>query len=125
MSVVNQIFKKLEDKTELSSHKVELARISIDQIRKSYDSVLEARNQSTAALRRAKEAATAISNSAKSLSVRSSQFLKDYEVFSNDVKTLGLEVPSNLTGLNNVVKGDVKLVQQLNKAASTIDNLTK
>lgn len=125
MSVVNQIFKKLEDKTELSSHKVELARISIDQIRKSYDSVLEARNQSTAALRKAKEAATAISNSAKSLSVRSSQFLKDYEVFSNDVKTLGLEVPSNLTGLNNVVKGDVKLVQQLNKAASTIDNLTK
>jgi uncharacterized phage infection (PIP) family protein YhgE len=123
MSTLNDIFKKIEDKTELSSHQVELARLSIDEIRKSYDSVLEARNQSTAALRKAKEASTAISNSAKSLSVRSSQFLKDYEVFSNDVKTLGLEVPANLTGLNDVVKGDVKLVQQLNKAANTIANL--
>lgn len=123
MSTLNDIFSKLEDKTELAAHKVELARISIDQIRKSYDSVLEARNESTAALRKAKEASTAISNSAKSLSVRSGQFLKDYEVFSNDVKTLGLEVPSNLTGLNDVVKGDVKLVQQLNKAANTIANL--
>jgi hypothetical protein len=124
MSTLREIGNKLF-KEDLTSQKIELARISIEDIRKSYDSVLEARNLSTAALRKAKEAATAISNSAKSLSVRSSQFLKDYEIFSNDVKTLGLDVPSNLTGLNNVVKADVKLVQQLNKAASTIDNLTK
>lgn len=123
MSTLNDIFSKLEDKTELAAHKVELARFSIDQITKSYESVYKARNESTAALSKAKQASTAISNSAKSLSVRSEQFLKDYEIFSNDVKTLGLEIPSNLKGLNDVVKGDVKLAQQLYKAANTIANL--
>lgn len=117
------VFGKLSTKTELSSQRIELARISVDEIRKSYEAVQTARNESTASLRKATEAATAIEASAKSLSVKSGEFLKNYEVFMNDVKALGLEIPANLQGLNKVVNDDVKLSAKLFKSASTIKGL--
>lgn len=117
------VFGKLSTKTELNSQRIELARISVDEIRKSYESVQTARNESTASLRKATEAATAIEASAKSLSVKSGEFLKNYEVFMNDVKALGLEIPANLQGLNKVVNDDVKLSAKLFKSASTIKGL--
>jgi hypothetical protein len=117
------VFGKLFTKTELSSQRIELARISVDEIRKSYETVQTARNESTASLRKATEAATAIEASAKSLSVKSNEFLKNYEVFMNDVKALGLEIPANLQGLNKVVNDDVKLSAKLFKSASTIKGL--
>ena len=117
------VFSKLSTKTELSSQRIELARISVDEIRKSYEAVQTARNESTASLRKATEAATSIESSAKSLSVKSNEFLKNYEVFMNDVKALGLEIPANLQGLNKVVNDDVKLSAKLFKSASTIKGL--
>ena len=117
------VFGKLSTKTELSSQRIELARISVDEIRKSYEAVQTARNESTASLRKATEAATAIEASAKSLSVKSGEFLKNYEVFMNDVKALGLEIPANLQGLNKIVNDDVKLSAKLFKSASTIKGL--
>lgn len=117
------VFGKLSTKTELSSQRIELARISVDEIRKSYEAVQTARNESTASLRKATEAATAIESSAKSLSVKSNEFLKNYEVFMNDVKALGLEIPANLQGLNKIVNDDVKLSAKLFKSASTIKGL--
>jgi hypothetical protein len=117
------VFGKLFANTELSSHKIELARISVDEIKKSYEAVQTARNESTASLRKATEAATSIESSAKSLSVKSGEFLKNYEVFMNDVKALGLEIPANLQGLNKVVNDDVKLSAKLFKSASTIKSL--
>ena len=117
------VFGKLSTKTELNSQRIELARISVDEIRKSYEAVQTARNESTASLRKATEAATAIESSAKSLSVKSGEFLKNYEVFMNDVKALGLEIPANLQGLNKVVNDDVKLSAKLFKSASTIKGL--
>lgn len=41
----------------------------------------------------------------------------------NDVKALGLEIPSNLQGLNKIVNDDVKLSAKLFKSASTIKGL--
>jgi hypothetical protein len=117
------VFGKLSTKTELNSQRIELARISVDEIRKSYEAVQTARNESTASLRKATEAATAIEASAKSLSVKSGEFLKNYEVFMNDVKALGLEIPANLQGLNKIVNDDVKLSAKLFKSASTIKGL--
>ena len=117
------VFGKLSTKTELGSHNIELARISVDEIRKSYEAVQTARNESTASLRKATEAATSIESSAKSLSVKSNEFLKNYEVFMNDVKALGLEIPANLQGLNKIVNDDVKLSAKLFKSASTIKGL--
>jgi hypothetical protein len=117
------VFGKLSTKTELNSQRIELARISVDEIRKSYETVQTARNESTASLRKATEAATAIEASAKSLSVKSGEFLKNYEVFMNDVKALGLEIPANLQGLNKIVNDDVKLSAKLFKSASTIKGL--
>lgn len=117
------VFGKLSTKTELNSQRIELARISVDEIRKSYEAVQTARNESTASLRKATEAATSIESSAKSLSVKSNEFLKNYEVFMNDVKALGLEIPANLQGLNKVVNDDVKLSAKLFKSASTIKGL--
>jgi hypothetical protein len=117
------VFGKLFPKTELSSQRIELARISVDEIKKSYEAVQTARNESTASLRKATEAATSIESSAKSLSVKSGEFLKNYEVFMNDVKALGLEIPANLQGLNKVVNDDVKLSAKLFKSASTIKSL--
>lgn len=111
-------------KTDLSNQRIELARISVDEIRKSYDAVQTARNESTAALRKATEAATAIEASAKSLSSRADLFLKNYEVFMNDVKALGLEIPANLQGLNKVVNDDVKLATKLFKNASSIKSMS-
>ena len=117
------VFGKLSTKTELASQRIELARISVDEIRKSYETVQTARNESTASLRKATEAATSIESSAKSLSVKSNEFLKNYEVFMNDVKALGLEIPANLQGLNKIVNEDVKLSAKLFKSASTIKGL--
>lgn len=117
------VFGKLFTKTELNSQRIELARISVDEIRKSYEAVQTARNESTASLRKATEAATSIESSAKSLSVKSGEFLKNYEVFMNDVKALGLEIPANLQGLNKIVNDDVKLSAKLFKSASTIKGL--
>lgn len=117
------VFGKLSTKTELNSQRIELARISVDEIRKSYETVQTARNESTASLRKATEAATSIESSAKSLSVKSNEFLKNYEVFMNDVKALGLEIPANLQGLNKIVNEDVKLSAKLFKSASTIKGL--
>ena len=117
------VFGKLSTKTELNSQRIELARISVDEIKKSYETVQTARNESTASLRKATEAATAIEASAKSLSVKSGEFLKNYEVFMNDVKALGLEIPANLQGLNKIVNEDVKLSAKLFKSASTIKGL--
>ena len=117
------VFGKLSTKTELNSQRIELARISVDEIKKSYETVQTARNESTASLRKATEAATAIESSAKSLSVKSGEFLKNYEVFMNDVKALGLEIPANLQGLNKIVNEDVKLSAKLFKSASTIKGL--
>lgn len=111
-------------KTNLSNQRIELARISVDEIRKSYDAVQTARNESTAALRKATEAASAIESSAKSLSSKADLFLKNYEVFMNDVKALGLEIPANLQGLNKVVNEDVKLATKLFKNASSIKSMS-
>ena len=122
MSELKTIGNKLF-KTELTSQRIELARISVDEIRKSYEAVQTARNESTASLRKATEAATSIESSAKSLSVKSNEFLKNYEVFMNDVKALGLEIPANLQGLNKIVNDDVKLSAKLFKSASTIKGL--
>jgi hypothetical protein len=123
MSTLKSVGEKLF-KTELATQKIELARISVDEIRKSYEAVQTARNESTASLRKATEAATFIESAAKSLSAKSSEFLKNYEVFMNDVKALGLEVPNNLQGLNKIVNEDVKLASKLFKNANAIKSMS-
>ena len=104
---------------------IKLARISVDQIKKEYQQVQDARNELNGAVKKAKDTSEAFNNAGRSLGAKANGFLKNYEVFMNDVKTLGLEVPSNLTGLANVVKEDVKLSQKAFKTASAIDSASK
>lgn len=104
---------------------IKLARISVDQIKKEYQQVQDARNELNTAVRKAKDASEAFNNAGKSLGQKADGFLKNYEIFMNDVKTLGLDVPSNLNGLASIVKEDVKLSQKAFKTASVIDSASK
>ena len=116
---LNNVTSKLF-KTELESQKVELALgMSVSDIKKAFDTSVAEDNSSTA-IRQIKEAVMSLQNSAKSLSVRSDKFLKDWDLFQANVKGLGLDVPSDVKDLGNFAKGNLSRAKAMYKAADSI-----
>jgi hypothetical protein len=114
-NVGNKLFK-----TELESHKVDLALgMTIDDIKKAYEAI-GAEDTSGRGVALVKDAINNFSNSAKSVQIRSEQFLKNWELFQANVKGLGLEVPSNVKDLGNFAKGDLARAKKLFKAADDL-----
>lgn len=97
----------------------------IDDIKKEYDSVQTARGNASASLNKAQSVASGVLLDAKSLRTKAETFLKNYERFAVTAKTIGLEVPSNVSSLESFAKADLKTSDQLTKAGNTILSASK
>lgn len=121
-SVGNKLFNTTKENfdVELESHKVDLALgMTVEDIKKAYETI-GAEDTSGRGIALVKDAINNFSNSAKSVQMRSEQFLKNWELFQANVKALGLEVPSNVKDLGNFAKGDLARAKKLFKAATDL-----
>jgi len=104
----------------LSIQKIELAGGSVSDIRQSYNNVKSERDKVGDAVKSATNAATMLQQAGNLLNNKANQFLSDIDTFKKTAQNLGLDIPSDLKGLEQAVKGDLKTADNLLKAANKI-----
>lgn len=122
MNIKQEVFSKITELAKEQEHyKIELALgVTVKEINAAYNDLLGFRNETNKYTKQAKDAAMGMSQSAKTLRVRTEEFLKQWELFQANVKGLGLDVPANIMQLGNIAKDNIRLANTLSKSAETI-----
>jgi hypothetical protein len=105
---------------ELSERKIQLAGGNVSDIRNSYANVKAQRDKAGDAIKSVVNASVGLQQVGNLLSQAAAQFLTDIETFKKTAQNLGLDIPADLKGLEQAVKGDVKTADNLLKSANKV-----
>lgn len=118
MSTLNDIFKKIEDKTELASQEVSLA--TYQSYVKLDDAALKSKDKSLAVVKKAKDSLIDASNNINATIIAFTNVISEIDALEKQAKDLGLPIPNDARVARDSAKRELSQFNELKTKVNSV-----